>query len=355
MSPEPNRPTPTTEHAALLLRAVAAALIVAAIPLLLLTHAAGAGTTASIVWNQPTHADGFTFDVASGARVSFTLKASTTVPGASVHIVPIHGLPQGAEMSGTAGKVARATFRWSPGQAGDYTIDFIASTGRGSSTPLRSYKVHVRAKAYTLTNPKVGHWAPVLKPTVVRSEPRADAPRVSTLQPSTGYKTQNLVLVLEGIDPAPGQTWYRVRLAILPNNSTGWVPASALGKLYAVHTHIYVDRAKLRLTLERDGRTIFTSIVGVGKPYWPTPRGQFYLRNKLTSFDDPFYGPIAFVTSARSAVLTDWPGGGYVGIHGTSLPELLPGQVSHGCIRMRNADILKLASLIQVGTPLTIR
>jgi lipoprotein-anchoring transpeptidase ErfK/SrfK len=54
-------------------------------------------------------------------------------------------------------------------------------------------------------------------------------------------------------------------------------------------------------------------------------------------------------------VLTDWPAGGFVGIHGTNRPELLPGRVSHGCIRMRNQDILRLARLLPVGTPLTIR
>jgi hypothetical protein len=36
-------------------------------------------------------------------------------------------------------------------------------------------------------------------------------------------------------------------------------------------------------------------------------------------------------------------------------PDLLPGRVSHGCIRMRNADILRLAKLMPVGTPLTIQ
>jgi lipoprotein-anchoring transpeptidase ErfK/SrfK len=54
-------------------------------------------------------------------------------------------------------------------------------------------------------------------------------------------------------------------------------------------------------------------------------------------------------------VLTDWPLGGYVGIHGTSEPQLLPGRVSHGCIRMRNDDIVRLARLMPIGTPLTIR
>jgi lipoprotein-anchoring transpeptidase ErfK/SrfK len=41
-------------------------------------------------------------------------------------------------------------------------------------------------------------------------------------------------------------------------------------------------------------------------------------------------------------------------VHGTNHPELLPGAVSHGCIRMTNRAIRKLAKLMPVGTPLTI-
>ena len=122
-----------------------------------------------------------------------------------------------------------------------------------------------------------------------------------------------------------------------------------------MNTHLYVDRAHFTRDAEeeRQGRSS-RRIVGVGRSIWPTPRGEFYIRDKLTNFNDPFYGPIAFGTSARSAMLTDWPGGGFVGVHGTNQPEILPGRVSHGCIRMRNASILKLARLMPVGTPLTI-
>jgi lipoprotein-anchoring transpeptidase ErfK/SrfK len=86
-----------------------------------------------------------------------------------------------------------------------------------------------------------------------------------------------------------------------------------------------------------------------------TPKGDFYVRNKLTRYANPFYGPIAFGTSARSEILTDWPNGGFIGIHGTSQPELIPGRISHGCIRLRNPDILRLARLMHVGTPVTIQ
>ena len=53
-------------------------------------------------------------------------------------------------------------------------------------------------------------------------------------------------------------------------------------------------------------------------------------------------------------MLTDWPGGGYVGVHGTNEPGLIPGHISHGCIRLHNAAILRLAQLMPVGTPLTV-
>ena len=56
-----------------------------------------------------------------------------------------------------------------------------------------------------------------------------------------------------------------------------------------------------------------------------------------------------------SGGLTDWPAGGFVGIRGTNRPELLPGRVSHGCIRFRNEDIRELARLMPIGTPITIR
>ena len=115
-----------------------------------------------------------------------------------------------------------------------------------------------------------------------------------------------------------------------------------------------IDRRLFSATLYKRGAAVFTTRVGVGKPYWPTPAGEFYVRERITGFSDLIYGPLAFGTNARSAVLTDWPGGGFIGIHGTNQPEILPGRVSHGCVRMPNPAILRLARLMPVGTPVTI-
>jgi hypothetical protein len=39
----------------------------------------------------------------------------------------------------------------------------------------------------------------------------------------------------------------------------------------------------------------------------------------------------------------------------TGKPELMPGRISHRCVRPRNAAILRLGRLMPIGTPVTIR
>jgi hypothetical protein len=201
----------------------------------------------------------------------------------------------------------------------------------------------------------VAQWAPLRRAVVARSAPRAGARAVARLERTTPEGTENLVLLVARARDAQGGLWVRARLPVLPNGTTGWVPRAALGGLQAVRTRLVVDLSDLRATLLRDGRPVLRAPVGVGRSGAATPTGRFYVRNRLTRYASPAYGPVAFGTSARSATLTDWPAGGYVGIHGTDRPDLLPGRVSHGCIRMRNADVLRLERLMPIGTPLTVR
>jgi hypothetical protein len=197
-------------------------------------------------------------------------------------------------------------------------------------------------------------WAPVRRAATARFRPADDSPVVARIPTETPEHTDNIVLVLGRERDAAGRLWVRVRIPALPDNVTAWVERSALGGYTVVDTRLEVDLRRLTVTLFRAGRRVFEAPAGVGRRSWPTPTGHFYIRNKLTDFASPFYGPLAFGTSARSRVLTDWPGGGFIGIHGTSQPQLLPGRVSHGCIRLRNSDIRRLAELMPVGTPVTI-
>lgn len=149
-------------------------------------------------------------------------------------------------------------------------------------------------------------------------------------------------------------TWIQVPIPGRPNGVTGWVTASALGEMHVTHEYLRVDREALRITLFRDGRPIWSAPVGVGRPSLPTPAGHFYVTEKLTTIEAPVYGPYALGTSAYAPTLSEWPGGGIVGIHGTDEPSLIPGRPSHGCIRLRNADITQLWHMIEVGTPIDI-
>ncbi|MGH3084251.1 MAG: L,D-transpeptidase [Gaiellaceae bacterium] len=314
-------------------------------------------------WAPPTPTEGATLEARPGDLLRFSLAAlAQDSPGATITI-DAAGVPPGATFRTTPGNPAAAGFVWvpRPAHAGrTYSLTFTAQPDDQAVPPrTRRVDVHVvarKAVRFALSSGATAtyRWAFVIRRVVARASPSRSAAPVARLRLLTPENTTNLVQAIEGRRTEKG-VWVRVRLPILPNNSTGWVPRRTLGNWRTVRTHLLVDRGRLTLTLYRAGKPVFWARVGVGQPQSPTPAGQFYVRNMLYGFDVPVYGPIAFGTSARSPVLTDWPGGGFIGIHGTNEPGLLPGRVSHGCVRLRNADMLRLARLLPVGTPMTIR
>jgi lipoprotein-anchoring transpeptidase ErfK/SrfK len=200
----------------------------------------------------------------------------------------------------------------------------------------------------------VSTWAPMQERVAARAAPSARARALVTIGTRTPEGTANILRVT-GARAVGNRVWARVSLPVLPNGTEGWVPRSALGGYTVVDTRLVVSLHTLHATLYRAGRAVLSIPVGVGLPSSPTPRGTFYIRDKLTRVASPFYGPIAFGTSARSEVLTDWPAGGFIGIHGTDQPGLIPGRISHGCIRMKNADILRLSRRMPVGSVVVVR
>lgn len=179
------------------------------------------------------------------------------------------------------------------------------------------------------------------------------APTVARLATTTAQGTPELVLVLER-RVVRQREWLRVRLPVRPNGSTGWVRAERLGELQTVTTAFIVDRAGLGAVLLDGGSRIWAGPVGTGKPQWPTPGGRFYIRQRLVpERTDRLYGSFLFGTSAHVPA-APWPGGQLVAIHGTNRPEVLPGRVSRGCIRVGNQDIAVLRELMPLGTPVHV-
>jgi len=155
-------------------------------------------------------------------------------------------------------------------------------------------------------------------------------------------------LVVQSIDG-----WVEVNLPDRPNGSRGWIDSSAVS-LHTLEYDLRVSTQQNTLTLYRNNTLEKTYSVATGTGGTPTPRGSFYL-TELLAPTNAGYGPYAFGLSAYSEVLTSFGGGpGQIGLHGTDDSGSIGKSASHGCIRMTNADITALASVLPLGTPITI-
>ncbi len=203
----------------------------------------------------------------------------------------------------------------------------------------------------------VGSGTILWKKLPVLAAPRDGAKRVVTLpQFRSDYRPQYVLALSMVKSPKTGEpAWYRISVPGRPNGRTGWVHAAALD-IHPDHKWLVVYRGARRFEFWDRGRLVRTGKVAVGKPGAETPLGLFYITWKFNPAVDPAWailGKYAFETSAYSK-LTDWPGGGIVGFHGTPWPQLLGQAVSHGCVRVANEDILFLRSRVPLGTPLKI-
>ena len=136
-----------------------------------------------------------------------------------------------------------------------------------------------------------------------------------------------------------------------------------VGRAYP--TVITIDRNNFKLRLFKRLKFSKSYGVAVGQPAYPTPTGQFSITNKQvnpawTAPNSPWAGELAGTTtpggSAANPLRARWMGiVNGVGIHGTSQEYSIGSRASHGCIRMRVADVIDLYPRVPVGTPVLIR
>jgi L,D-transpeptidase catalytic domain len=185
--------------------------------------------------------------------------------------------------------------------------------------------------------------------------PSTRASRVAKIHLYDADGFPEVYLLLSSYVDSEGREWVEVRVPGRPNGRTGWMLRELLGSFHRTHWRIVVNRAERRMRVYYDGRLLRVFPVGVGKPSTPTPAGHFWIdeRFKLTNPSSPYW-PYALGTSDFST-LPNWPGEGVVGIHGPyGEPEKIPGDPSHGCIRMLDPDIAWLGPRVTLGTPVDI-
>jgi lipoprotein-anchoring transpeptidase ErfK/SrfK len=150
--------------------------------------------------------------------------------------------------------------------------------------------------------------------------------------------------------------WVEVSLPVRPNHSRAWVRETDV-RLQTDPYRVEVQLTRHRIVVFERDRAILRAPVGVGRAVSPTPTGRYFIADLLRPPNpNGFYGPYAFGLSAYSPIFTSFAGGdGQIGIHGTNAPAALGSDVSHGCIRVRNTVITRLAKRLPLGTPVEIR
>ncbi|WP_329245234.1 L,D-transpeptidase [Actinoallomurus sp. NBC_01490] len=155
------------------------------------------------------------------------------------------------------------------------------------------------------------------------------------------------------MDSKPG--WLHAFLPVQPNGSTGWIPTREV-RTAKTGYWIQVLRSAHRLKLYQGKKVLISTPAAIGKSDTPTPGGAYYLTELLQPPNPKGdYGPYAYGLSGQSTALTQFNGHDpVIGIHGTNRPELLGTSVSHGCVRISNTMITKLAKMLPLGTPVQI-
>ena len=106
---------------------------------------------------------------------------------------------------------------------------------------------------------------------------------------------------------------------------------------------IEVDKKTLSLIDRENEKILDTYTIATGKPSSPTPLGSFVIIEKAQwgeGFGSRWIG-------------LDVPWGIY-GIHGTNQPSSIGGNLSAGCVRMRNSDVEDLYDKVSKNTPVVI-
>jgi lipoprotein-anchoring transpeptidase ErfK/SrfK len=198
--------------------------------------------------------------------------------------------------------------------------------------------------------------ARVLAAVTARGAPRLTARRIAVVQPFAPLAGGSTVLLVRGATRVNGRLWLKVLLPVRPNGTMGWIPAN-VARLQRNRLRVIIRVQSRRLDLYRSGRRILRAPIAVGQAVTPTPVGRFAIAERIPTNDAAgFLGPFVMPITGYSRVLNEYAGGnGRVAIHGTSQPWVIGTQASHGCIRLYNADITRLARIVTPGTQVEIR
>ncbi len=137
----------------------------------------------------------------------------------------------------------------------------------------------------------------------------------------------------------------------------------AIAPVIAAHlpTRVIVDLSDRQVWIQTGDDIVATYPVAIGKENWETPTGEFYVTQMTVNPD--WRHPVTkevIPSGPNSPVGTRWieflrQDNSAFGFHGTNQDDLIGQAVSHGCLRMHNADVEALFDALYIGMPVTVQ
>ena len=144
-----------------------------------------------------------------------------------------------------------------------------------------------------------------------------------------------------------------VAVGLATNAAAQTAASTAVSK---ARRQVLVSISDRKLAVLENGVVLRTFAVSVGAAASPSPTGKFQIVNRLAN-PTYYHAGVVIPAGKQNPLGPRWVGlskQGY-GIHGTSTPGSIGKAASHGCIRLRNQDVVEFATLVNVGDTVEIR
>jgi lipoprotein-anchoring transpeptidase ErfK/SrfK len=205
--------------------------------------------------------------------------------------------------------------------------------------------------------PRVAWTARLIVPTLATGRPGGGR-TLARLPVTTGWSGGPVTLLVHGAHRRGGRLWLRVGLLRRGPRRTGWIAAD-VAVLDRTRWRVEVSLHRRRVVIRHGGRVRWRLRAVVGAPGTPTPTGTFSLLERVRQPDAGLFpGSWVLFLSAYSTAVRWFDGNdGQVGIHGrggASLRDPLGTARSHGCIRITNRAVERVARHVPDGSPVVI-
>lgn len=209
---------------------------------------------------------------------------------------------------------------------------------RGSAKPRRSFTRHVLVRV----------------PRDMAMTARPDGGRVVGILPGDSrYYDEPTVAWIQQL--SPDGRFGRLAVPYTASPRSGWIPLAGLRDSWS-SVEIQVSLSRHELLVRRRGRMLFRAPSATGSPASPTPRGRYFVTDRVAFPSAGSLGDFAIgLSGIQPRLPPGWTGGDQLAIHGTEDPSSIGRSASAGCVRVSPRTLERLRPLLRLGTPVIIR